>query len=130
VVGAPAWSTSKTAPGSKAGRSGLPVLPTSGRLRPLHHKVMVTGQAVALRVRAMTEVPVHLDDLVLELAEANQKLAEPQRHHLVGRGGPITSRSPHRSRAQTPVRVCAEQGLFVGGDPWRLATPNPGEKGR
>jgi hypothetical protein len=33
---------------------------------------MVTGQADAVHVRAMTEVPVHLDDLVLELTEADQ----------------------------------------------------------
>jgi hypothetical protein len=39
--------------------------------RRLHHKVMVTGQAEVLHVRAMTEVPVHLDDLVLELTEAD-----------------------------------------------------------
>jgi hypothetical protein len=39
---------------------------------PLHHKVMVTGQAGVLHVRAMTEVPVHLDDLVVELTEADE----------------------------------------------------------
>jgi hypothetical protein len=39
---------------------------------PLHHKVMVTGQAEVLHVRAMTEVPIHLDDIVLELTEADQ----------------------------------------------------------
>jgi hypothetical protein len=40
--------------------------------RPLHHKVLVTGQAEVLHVRAMEEVPVHLDDLVLELTEADE----------------------------------------------------------
>jgi hypothetical protein len=39
---------------------------------PLFHKVMVTGQAEVLHVRAMTEVPVHLDDIVLELTEADE----------------------------------------------------------
>jgi hypothetical protein len=39
---------------------------------PLHHKVMVTGQAEALHVRAMEEVPAHLDDIVLELTEADE----------------------------------------------------------
>jgi hypothetical protein len=33
---------------------------------------MVTGQADAVHVRAMTEVPVHLDDLVVELTEADE----------------------------------------------------------
>jgi hypothetical protein len=33
---------------------------------------MVTGQADVLHVRAMTEVPVHLDDLVVELTEADE----------------------------------------------------------
>jgi hypothetical protein len=33
---------------------------------PLYHKVMVKGQAKVLHVRAMEEVPVHLDDVVLE----------------------------------------------------------------
>jgi hypothetical protein len=33
---------------------------------PLHHKVRVTGQAEVLHVRAMNEVPVHLDDVILE----------------------------------------------------------------
>jgi hypothetical protein len=39
---------------------------------PLRHKVMVKGQAEVLHVRAMTEVPVHLDDIVLELTEADE----------------------------------------------------------
>jgi hypothetical protein len=39
---------------------------------PLRHKVMVTGQAEVLHVRAMTEVPVHPDDLVVELTEADE----------------------------------------------------------
>lgn len=39
---------------------------------PLHHKVLLTGQADAVHVRAMEEVPVHLDDIVLELTEADQ----------------------------------------------------------
>jgi hypothetical protein len=33
---------------------------------------MVTGQAEVLHVRAMEEIPVHLDDLVLELTEADE----------------------------------------------------------
>jgi hypothetical protein len=33
---------------------------------------MVKGQAEVLHVRAMTEVPVHLDDLVVELTEADE----------------------------------------------------------
>jgi hypothetical protein len=33
---------------------------------------MVTGQADALHVRAMNEIPVHLDDIVLELTEADE----------------------------------------------------------
>ncbi len=39
---------------------------------PLYHKVMVIGQAEALHVRAMEEVPIHLDDIVLELTEADE----------------------------------------------------------
>jgi|Tabmets5t2r1_1033131.scaffolds.fasta_scaffold08916_2 hypothetical protein len=39
---------------------------------PLCHKVMVKGQAEVLHVRAMEEVPVHLDDVVLELTEADE----------------------------------------------------------
>ena len=39
---------------------------------PLHHKVTVKGQAEVLHVRAMTEVPIHLDDLVVELTEADE----------------------------------------------------------
>jgi hypothetical protein len=39
---------------------------------PLHHKVVVKGQADALHVRGMEEVPVHLDDIVLELTEADE----------------------------------------------------------
>jgi hypothetical protein len=39
---------------------------------PLHHKVMVKGQTDAVHVKAIKEVPVHLDDLVVELTEADQ----------------------------------------------------------
>jgi hypothetical protein len=39
---------------------------------PLYHKTIVKGQAQVLHVRAMTEVPVHLDDVVLELTEADE----------------------------------------------------------
>ena len=39
---------------------------------PLHHKVMVKGQAEVLHGQAMNEVPVHLDDIVLELTEADE----------------------------------------------------------
>jgi hypothetical protein len=58
---------------------GLPVLRPSGRLLPLHHKVLVKGQADAVHVRAMEEVPIHLDDIVLELTEADENwlTAEP-----------------------------------------------------
>jgi hypothetical protein len=33
---------------------------------------MVKGQADALHVRAIREVPVHLDDIVVELTEADE----------------------------------------------------------
>jgi hypothetical protein len=33
---------------------------------------MVKGQADALHVRALNEVPVHLDDIVLELTDADE----------------------------------------------------------
>jgi hypothetical protein len=33
---------------------------------------MVKGQAEVLHVRAITEVPVHLDDIVVELTEADE----------------------------------------------------------
>jgi hypothetical protein len=33
---------------------------------------MVTGQAEVLHVRAVEEIPVHLDDLVLKLTEADE----------------------------------------------------------
>jgi hypothetical protein len=36
---------------------------------PIYHKVLVKGRAEVLHVRAMTEVPVHLDDIVLELSK-------------------------------------------------------------
>jgi hypothetical protein len=39
---------------------------------PLFHKVRVTGQADAVHVRAIQEVPVHLADLVVELTEADE----------------------------------------------------------
>jgi hypothetical protein len=39
---------------------------------PIYHKVMVKGQADALHVRAMNDVPVYLDDVVLELTEADE----------------------------------------------------------
>ena len=39
---------------------------------PLYHKVMVKGRADALHVRAVEEVPVHLDDVVVELTEADR----------------------------------------------------------
>jgi hypothetical protein len=51
---------------------GLPVLRHQVVYWPLRHKVMVTGQADVLHVRAMTEVPVHLDDLVVALTEADE----------------------------------------------------------
>jgi hypothetical protein len=39
---------------------------------PVYHKVMVKGRSDAVHVRAMTEVPVHLDDVVVELTEADE----------------------------------------------------------
>jgi len=39
---------------------------------PIYHKVMVKGCADALHVRAMEEVPIHLDDIVLEMTEADE----------------------------------------------------------
>jgi hypothetical protein len=39
---------------------------------PLHHKVLVHGQADVLHVRAMDQVPVHLDDIIVELTEADE----------------------------------------------------------
>jgi hypothetical protein len=39
---------------------------------PLHHKVMVNGQADVLHVRTMDEVPVPLDDIVVEVTEADE----------------------------------------------------------
>jgi hypothetical protein len=39
---------------------------------PVYHKVMVKGRADAFHVRAMKEVPIHLDDIVLELTEADE----------------------------------------------------------
>ena len=68
-----AWSPSKTTLGSRAGPSGAcPFCPHQVVYWPLHHKVMLTGQADVLHVRAMTEVPVHLDDLVVELTETDE----------------------------------------------------------
>jgi hypothetical protein len=68
-----AWSTSKTALASKAGRSGpARSAPKQVVYWPLHHKVTVKGQAEVLHVRAMNEVPVHLDDVILELTEADE----------------------------------------------------------
>jgi hypothetical protein len=39
---------------------------------PIYHKVIVKGRRDALHVRAMREVPVHLDDIVLELTETDK----------------------------------------------------------
>jgi hypothetical protein len=39
---------------------------------PVCHKVMAKGQADAVHVRATEEVPVHLDDVVVELTEADE----------------------------------------------------------
>ena len=39
---------------------------------PIYHKVMVKGRVDTLHVRAMQEIPVHLDDIVLELTEADE----------------------------------------------------------
>jgi hypothetical protein len=38
----------------------------------IYHKVMVKGWAEVLHVRAIREVPVHLDDIILELTEADE----------------------------------------------------------
>jgi hypothetical protein len=60
-------------PGFQGGSEwACPFCPQQVVYWPLHHKVMVTGQADALHVRAIQEVPVHLDDLVVELTEADQ----------------------------------------------------------
>jgi hypothetical protein len=85
---------------------------------PVYYKVMVTGQAEVLHVRAMTEVPVHLDDLVVELTEADENWLTRQRHRLVGRGDSMTSRAPRRSRARTvSAAPCWAHEPFVGGSP-------------
>ena len=40
---------------------------------PRHHQeAMVKGQAEVLHVRVMEEIPIHLDDVVLELTEATR----------------------------------------------------------
>jgi hypothetical protein len=39
---------------------------------PAYRKVIVKGLATVVHVRAMKEVPMHLDDVVLELTEADQ----------------------------------------------------------
>jgi len=39
---------------------------------PIYHKVLVKGRADVVHVRAMKEVPVHLDDTVLELTEVDE----------------------------------------------------------
>jgi hypothetical protein len=60
-------------PGFQGGSGwACPFCPQQVVYWPLHHKVMVTGQAEVLHVRAITEVPVHLDDLVVELTEADE----------------------------------------------------------
>jgi hypothetical protein len=46
--------------------------PTQGQVGEAWHQHPVTGQAEVLHVRAMAEVPVDLDDLVLELTEADE----------------------------------------------------------
>jgi hypothetical protein len=51
---------------------GLPVLPHRVVYWALYHKAMVKGQVEVLHVWAMEEVPVHLDDVVLELTEADE----------------------------------------------------------
>jgi hypothetical protein len=52
---------------------------------------MVTGQADALHVRTMNEVPIHLDDILVELTEADDNRLARQRHHLIWRGSPMTT---------------------------------------
>ena len=49
-----------------------PFCPHQVVLWPIYHQVIVRGRADALHVRTMKEVPVHLDDIVLELTEADQ----------------------------------------------------------
>jgi hypothetical protein len=38
----------------------------------IYHRVLVKGRANTVHIRAMEEVPVHLDDVVLELTEADE----------------------------------------------------------
>jgi hypothetical protein len=40
---------------------------------PLHRQVMVQGPADAVHVRDRREIPVHLDDRVIELTEADEQ---------------------------------------------------------
>ena len=66
-----AWPARATAPA--AGRSGpARSAPHQVAYWPACHKVTVKGQADAVHVRAMEEVPVHLDDVVVELTEADE----------------------------------------------------------
>jgi hypothetical protein len=66
-----AWSTREIAPAGGAGWA-CPFCPQQAVFWPLCHRVMVKGQADALHVRAIREVPVHLDDIVVELTEADE----------------------------------------------------------
>jgi hypothetical protein len=60
-------------PGFQGGAEwACPFCPHQVVYYPLYHKVMVTGQAEVLHVRALEEIPVHLDNLVLELTEADE----------------------------------------------------------
>jgi hypothetical protein len=49
-----------------------PLCPQQVVFWPLYHRVMVKGQADALHIRAVQEVPIYLDDIVVELTEADE----------------------------------------------------------
>jgi hypothetical protein len=98
---------------------GLPVLRPSGRLLAAAPKVLVTGQAEIVHVRAMTEVPLHLDDLVVELTEADEHLTMPptglnarQRARVGARI--LRGRNPS---ARNHLRIQARKVALVT-DPW------------
>jgi hypothetical protein len=60
-------------PGFQGGSEWVcPFCPHQVVFWPLHHKITAQGWAEVLHVRAMGEVPVHLDDVVLELTEADE----------------------------------------------------------
>jgi hypothetical protein len=102
---------------------GLPVLPSQVVYWPAAPQVLVTAQVDVLHVRAMTEVPVHLDDLVVELTEADQNWLTL--NAIIGLGWwPMTRRSPRRSQSNHSS-ACArwEHRRFVDGNPSARQAP-------